>query len=169
MRSIPAMIGRGLAALPLVALLAAPAVGQGLVKKTSLSAALAHELLTTAVETCTKQGQWVSGVVLDASGQQQAFLRGDHAGIHTVETADYKAYTALSFRTDGIDMMERAKNGRVPGAINKLPRLLLAQGGVLIKAGDEIVGSIGISGARGNNIDTTCARAGIDKIKDRLK
>ncbi len=46
---------------------------------------------------------------------------------------------------------------------------MLAQGGVLIKAGDEIVGVIGVSGARGNNIDTQCARAGIDKIKDQLK
>src|SRR5215475_12905155 len=90
-----------------------------------------------AVETCSKMGEHVSGIVLDPGGNTQAFLRGDGAGIHTVETADYKAYTALSFRTDGIDMVERAKKGSVPGSINKLPRLLLAQGGVLIKAGDE--------------------------------
>ena len=96
-------------------------------------------------------------------------LRGDGAGIHTVDMADYKAYTALSFRTDGIDMVERAKTGNVPAAIGKLPRLVLAQGGVLIKAGDEIVGVIGVSGARGNNIDTQCARAAVDKIKDQLK
>jgi uncharacterized protein GlcG (DUF336 family) len=156
-------------AVAVIAIAAAPALAQGLVKKSYLSAVLAHEALATAVETCTKMGERVSGIVLDPAGITQAFLRGDGAGIHTVETADYKAYTALSFRTDGVDMVERSKKGSVPGAINKLPRLLLAQGGVLIKAGDEIVGVIGISGARGNNIDTTCARAGIDKIKDRLK
>jgi uncharacterized protein GlcG (DUF336 family) len=156
-------------AVAVVVIAAAPALAQGLLKKTYLSAALAHEALTTAVETCTKMGEHVSGIVLDPAGNAQAFLRGDGAGIHTVETADYKAFTALSFRTDGIDMVERAKKGSVPGAVNKLPRLMLAQGGVLIKAGDEIVGVIGISGARGNNLDTTCARAGIDKIKDRLK
>jgi uncharacterized protein GlcG (DUF336 family) len=152
-----------------LALAAAPAASQGLVKKSYLSAALAHEALTTAVETCAKQNQQVSGIVLDPAGVEQAFIRGDGAGIHTVTGADYKAYTALSFRTDGIDLVERSKNGRVPGAINSLPRLLLAQGGVVIKAGDEVVGAIGIAGARGNNIDTACARAGIDKIKDRLK
>ena len=168
MHTRPALLG-ATAALALIALAAAPAAGQGLVKKSYLSAALAHEALVTAVETCAKQNQHVSGVVLDPSGQQQAFLRGDGAGIHTVETADYKAYTTLSFRIDGIDLVERSKTRPPPGAIGKLPRLLLAQGGVLIKAGDEIVGSIGISGARGNNIDTACARAGIDKIKDRLK
>jgi uncharacterized protein GlcG (DUF336 family) len=157
------------AALALSAFAAAPATSQGLVKKSYMSAALAHEALTTAVETCAKQDQQVTGVVLDAAGVQQAFLRGDGAGIHTVTGADYKAYTALSYRTDGIDLVERSKKGRVPGAINSLPRLLLAQGGVVIKVGDEIVGAIGIAGARGNNIDTACARAGIAKIQDRLK
>lgn len=153
------------AALP-VAL--GPAAAQGIIRTGRLSAVLAHEAVTTAVATCAKQNQQVSAVVLDPAGAQQAFLRGDGAGIHTVETADYKAFTALSFRTDGIDMVERSKTGSVPAAIGKLPRLLLAQGGVLIKAGDEIVGVIGVSGARGNNIDTECARAGIAKIKDRM-
>jgi hypothetical protein len=66
--------------LALSALAAAPATSQGLLKKTTLSAALAHEALTTAVETCAKQDQQVTGVVLDSSGVQQAFLRGDNAG-----------------------------------------------------------------------------------------
>jgi len=148
---------------------AGPASAQTLIKKSYLPIALAYEALTTAVETCARQGQQVSGVVLDPDGLQQAFLRGDGAGIHTVETADYKANTTLSFRIDGVDLVERSKTRPPPGPIPKLPRLLLAQGGVLIKAGDEIVGAIGISGARGNNIDTACARAGVDKIKDRLK
>ncbi|HLH97236.1 MAG TPA: heme-binding protein [Xanthobacteraceae bacterium] len=146
-----------------------PASAQGLIKKTYLPIELAYEALTTAVATCAAQGQHVSGVVLDPDGLQQAFLRGDGAGIHTVETADYKANTTLSFRTDGVDLVERSKTRPPPGPIGKLPRLLLAQGGVLIKAGDEIVGAIGISGGAGNNIDTACARAGVDKIKDRLK
>ena len=164
----PALPGRAAAALALLVLGAAPASAQGLVRKSYLTAALAHEALIAAVETCAKQGQHVSGVVLDPAGLQQAFLRGDGAGIHTVDTADYKANTTLSFRIDGVDLVERSKTRPPPGPIGRLPRLLLAQGGVLIKAGDEIVGAIGISGARGNNMDTACARAGVDKIKDRL-
>jgi uncharacterized protein GlcG (DUF336 family) len=161
--------GRAAAALALLVLCVGPASPQGLVKKSYLTAALAHEALITAVEACARQGQQVSGVVLDPAGLQQAFLRGDGAGIHTVDTADYKANTTLSFRIDGVDLVERSKTRPPPGPIGKLPRLLLAQGGVLIKAGDEIVGAIGISGARGNNMDTACARAGVDKIKDRLR
>jgi uncharacterized protein GlcG (DUF336 family) len=156
-------------ALPLLAPCTGPANAQALIKKSYLPIELAYEALTTAVETCARQGQHVSGVVLDPAGLQQAFLRGDGAGIHTVETADYKANTTISFRIDGVDLVERSKTRPPPGPIPRLPRLLLAQGGVLIKAGDEIVGAIGISGARGNNVDTACARAGVDKIKDRLK
>jgi len=163
--------GTFLSALALTLLLpcAGPARAEALIKKSYLPIALAYEALVTAVGECAKRGEQVSGVVLDPDGVQQAFLRGDGAGIHTVETADYKANTTLSFRIDGIDLVERSKTRPPPGPIGKLPRLLLAQGAVLIKAGDEIVGAIGISGARGNNIDTACARAGVDKIKDRLK
>ena len=86
----------------------------GPLKKSYLTAELAYEALTTAVETCAMQGQQVSGVVLDPAGLQQAFLRGDGAGIHTVDTADYKANTTLSFRMDGVDLVERAKTARRP-------------------------------------------------------
>jgi uncharacterized protein GlcG (DUF336 family) len=156
-------------ALPLLVPCMGPAGAEGLIKKSYLPIELAYEALTTAVEACARQGQHVSGVVLDPGGLQQAFLRGDGAGIHTVETADYKANTTLSFRIDGVDLVERSKTRPPPGPIGKLPRLLLAQGAVLIKAGDEIVGAIGISGANGNNIDTACARAGVDRIKDGLR
>lgn len=168
MRLRPALMGPATVALLLV-MAAGTAAAQGLVKKSYLPAALAHEAVTTAVETCAKQGQAVSGVVLDPAGLQQAFLRGDGAGIHTVEAADYKANTTLSFRLDGIDLVERAKTRPPPGPIGRLPRLLLAEGGVLIKAGDDIVGAIGISGAKDGTIDTACARAGVAKIADRLR
>ena len=156
-------------AAALLPLAAGPAAAQGLTKTSRMNAMVAYAAASAAVETCAKQNQQVTAVVLDSNGAQQAFLRGDGAGIHTVEMADYKAYTALSFRTDGIDLVERASKGNVPGAIGKLPRLILAQGGVLIRAGEEIVGAIGVSGARGNNIDTACARAAVDHIKDQLK
>ena len=162
------LIGLAAAAALLVPM-AGQAAAQGTMKSSRMSAMVAYAAVSAAVETCAKQNQQVTAVVLDSGGAQQAFLRGDGAGIHTVEMADYKAYTALSFRTDGIDLVERASKGNVPAAIGKLPRLILAQGGVVIRAGDEIVGAIGVSGARGNNIDTVCARAAIDQIKNQLK
>jgi len=42
-------------------------------------------------------------------------------------------------------------------------------GGIVIKLNDEIIGAIGAAGAPGAKLDDDCARAGLDKIRDRLK
>jgi uncharacterized protein GlcG (DUF336 family) len=162
-------LARGACAAGMLVILAGSAGAQGLVKTSRLSASLAAEAVVAAVEACAQQSQAVTAVILDTGGVAQAMLRGDDAGIHTVETADAKAYTAVTFKVDTIELVERAHNGPVSSAIAKLPRLLLAQGGVVIKAGAEVIGAIGVSGAKGNAIDTQCARAGLDKISDRLK
>lgn len=65
-------------------------------------------------------------MVLDPDGRQQAFLRGNGAGIHTVEMAGYEAGMALSFHTDGTDMVERAAKGNAPAALGTLPGLIPA-------------------------------------------
>ena len=51
----------------------------------------------------------------------------------------------------------------------KLPHVMFFGGGVPIKLGDEIIGAIGAAGAPGGKLDDACARAGLDKIKDRLQ
>jgi uncharacterized protein GlcG (DUF336 family) len=42
-------------------------------------------------------------------------------------------------------------------------------GGVPLQAGSEIIGAIGVGGARGSENDEACALAGIDKVRDRLR
>ena len=48
-------------------------------------------------------------------------------------------------------------------------KILILGCGLPIKAGDEVIGGIGVGGAPGGHLDEACARAGIDKIKDRLR
>jgi len=47
--------------------------------------------------------------------------------------------------------------------------MLFRAGGVVIKLDNEVVGAIGVGGAPSAGNDETCARAGIAKIRDRLK
>jgi uncharacterized protein GlcG (DUF336 family) len=47
--------------------------------------------------------------------------------------------------------------------------LITAQGALPIKAGDEIIGAVGVSGAPGGEKDEACSKAGIDKVADQLK
>jgi uncharacterized protein GlcG (DUF336 family) len=134
-----------------------------------IPAALAVEAATEAVAACARQGYHETAVVLDADGAPIATLRGDGAGIHTLDSARDKAYTAVSFKNDTLALAERAKGEDSIAPLAKLPHVMFFGGGVVIKLGDEVIGSIGASGAPGAKLDDGCARAGLDKIQDRLK
>lgn len=146
-----------------------PAVAQGLITEQRLSAPLVNEALGVAVATCAGQGYKVSAVVVDMDGVRQGMLRGDGASIHTQESAFLKAYTSATYRQDTIVLAERLKNGQMSILQQKLPYVTVAAGGVSIKVNDVAIGAIGVGGAPGGEKDTACARAGLDKIKDRMK
>ena len=144
--------------------------GQGLIETHRIPAALAAEAVTSAVAHCAAQGYAETAVLVDADGVTQAALRGDRAGAHTLDSARDKAYTSATFKTDTLALVERAKT--VPGfaaLFTQIPHLILFGGGVVIRHGDEVIGAIGAAGAPGGNLDAACARAGVDKIADRLK
>ena len=132
-----------------------------------ISAALANEAVGAAVASCAKQGYSETVVLLDSDGVRQAELRGDGAGIHTLDSANDKAYTSLTFKTDTGALLDRAQ--QIGALTSRLPHLLLFQGGVVVKIDNEVVGAIGASGAPGGPLDEACARAGLDAIRDRLK
>jgi len=132
-----------------------------------IPAALAMEAVGEAVSVCAKRGYRETAVLVDADGATVAVLRGDGAGIHTLDSAHDKAYTSVSFKNDTIPLAELAKN-EIAG-LAKLPHVLFFGGGVVIKLGDEVIGAIGASGAPGAMLDDNCARAGLEKIRDRLK
>ena len=134
-----------------------------------IPAALAAEAASEAVAACAKQGYRETAYVLDADGATIAALRGDGAGIHTLDSAHDKAYTSVSFKSDTIALAERAKGEDSIAPLAKLPHVMFFGGGVVIKLGDEVIGSIGAAGAPGAKLDDACAKAGLDKIRDRLK
>jgi uncharacterized protein GlcG (DUF336 family) len=134
-----------------------------------IPAALALEAVEAAVAACARQRYAETAVLVDADGVRQAVLRGDWAGAHTLDSAFYKAYTSASFKTDTAALVERAKTAPIAPLLAKLPNLLLFGGGVVIKMKDEVVGAIGASGAPGGDLDDACARAGLEKIRDRLR
>ena len=163
------MLFRSAAALALAASTSAAVRAEGLVSTKRLSASLAAELVLGAVTACAQKDYHVGAVVLDTSGVQQAALRGDGAAAQNVLNAIDKAYTAASFGMDTAELVERAKSGPVSSAFAKVPHLLLNAGGVVIKVGEEVIGAIGVSGAPGGDNDVVCAKAALEKIKDRMK
>jgi uncharacterized protein GlcG (DUF336 family) len=169
-------LGRLAVAAMLMASAAAPARAQGLIVKKHLSAALAVEAVTEAVDVCKKAGYTVTAIVVDIDGVRQAMLRGDGAAVHTLDSAYVKAYTAASLapvRKDGSTKGLSERIAKTPGVtttgLASLPNVNFTPGGVTIMAGDEPIGGIGVGGAPGGNFDHDCAVAALDKIKDRMK
>src|ERR1700722_16271341 len=57
---------------------------------------IALEGAQEAVESCAAKGYDVTATVVDVSGIPQVVLRGDHATIHTKDSAFRKAYTIVT-------------------------------------------------------------------------
>jgi uncharacterized protein GlcG (DUF336 family) len=129
---------------------------------------LAQMAAMETLKACRTEGYQVSVAVVDRSGGIQALLRDRLAGIFTPDIAVRKARTALSFHTDTINLVEPTKSGTTASGIRDFPDAMVVAGGVRIEAAGSIVGSIGVSGAPGPEIDDDCARKGIEKMDDIL-
>jgi len=140
---------------------------QNLVTQKSLSVEAALAIAHGTLDKCHADGYKVSLTILDNSGLVKFQVRGDGTGPHTLEHSRRKAYTALTFkRTSGETAKAWAAATTPPPVIEGT---VGAQGGVPIKAGNDVIGAIGVSGAPGGEKDEACAVAGITKIANLLK
>ena len=151
------------------AFLVSQAHAQGLLPTHRISADLASQAVAAVVAKRDSQGYAETAALVDADGVQQAVLRGDRAGAHTLDSAFAKAYTSASFKTDTTALVERSKTVPVLANLFKLPHLLLLGGGHRHQAGRRGGRSDRRRRAPGGDLDDACAHAGLDKIKDQLK
>ena len=159
-----------------VGLLAAfPCLGaQGLVTEHTISLAAAQDAARVALEQCRKEGHRVTVTVLDHAGRTKVILSDDGASPHSVQHSLNKAYTALTFGQPSSDFGKRATSSPTGAGSLHLDKIATAGGGLPIRAGDVVVGSIGVSGSRGTatapggTTDSKCGQAGIDQIATSL-
>jgi uncharacterized protein GlcG (DUF336 family) len=153
--------------LALIAAATAPAHAQ-LITEKALSLSTALTIATTAADTCKANGNKVSVTVLGREGQIIVQLRGDGSSPHTIENSQRKAYTSRTFRISSGEFATRIKDNPTSG-LTHLNGVIAAQGALPIKAGDDVIGAVGVSGSPGGDKDEVCAKAGIDKVADQLK
>ena len=146
---------------------AAPADAQVLARK-DLSLAAALTIATTAADLCKSQSYTVSVTVVGRNGEIILQMRGDNAPPHTMENSFRKAYSARTFRVPSGELVQRVKDNPTAPFVH-LSNVVAAQGALPIKAGDDVIGAVGVSGAPGGEKDEVCAKAGIDKAADTLK
>jgi uncharacterized protein GlcG (DUF336 family) len=146
--------------------ISASAVAQ-LLQRKDLSYTIAKTIAEVAVEDCKARGYAVAAVVVDRGGDTIVALRADNAGLHTMENARRKAYTARTFRMTTQEFVKRMATEPVRREQTTLPNVIAIPGGVPIKVGDDVIGGVGVSGSPG--VDEPCVMAGLDKVKDQLK
>lgn len=134
----------------------------------ALKPMLALEAAKAAMTDCRKKGYQIAVSVADRFGILQVTLRDQLAGPHTPNTAYRKAWTAVSFRTDTLELSKLTEKGEA-WAIRSVTGALPLGGGVRIVAGEgDMVGAIGVSGAPSGSEDEACAKAGISAIADKI-
>jgi uncharacterized protein GlcG (DUF336 family) len=145
-----------------------PALAQAPQMEKNVSMAMMIAIVQGALEQCTKDGFKVSVVIVDKGGNVAASVRGDGTAPHTMEFARMKAYTARTRNQTSLQTMKLLEDP-ANAFIRQIPNVVGVGGGVPIRAGNEVIGGIGVSGAPGGEKDEVCANAGIAKVADALK
>lgn len=159
----PALLFLLVGALPL----AAQAQGTHSIKLLTPDTAL--KAAQAALKKCRDGGFQATVAVVDRMGVTQVLVRDRYAGPHTVDMAQAKAYTAVSFRTNTTAMAAETQADKPQSGVRHLPGVAAVGGGLMIEAGGSLLGAIGVSGAPGGKEDDVCAAAGIAAIRDDIE
>jgi uncharacterized protein GlcG (DUF336 family) len=132
--------------------------------------ALALEAARTAIDACLARGFPVSASVVDSAGVLKVLLAADGAAPRGVQSSTHKAVTAITFKAPTSQLGERTKTDKsFADTVAADPSYNVRAGAVLLVVKGEIIGAIGVGGARPSEIDEACATAGFAQIGDRLK
>jgi len=154
-------------ALALGCVLISPASAQ-LLNHKDISASIAITIAQTTIETCKANGFSVSATVVGRNGEIIVQVRGDNTGPHTIENSFRKAYTARTFRRSTLEWRDSTDPSKENAGQRQLAEVIPLGGGYPINVGNDTIGGVGVSG---NNQagDEACAKAGVEKVADKLK
>ncbi|MFF8726908.1 heme-binding protein [Streptomyces sp. NPDC015171] len=138
---------------------AAPVAARGgeLTQSTHLTLDAATKAARAAVEAAEKDGRQVSVAVVDRNGNTVVTLRGDGAGPQSYESAERKAFTAVSWNAPTSELAKRL--AQAPN-LKDIPGTLFLAGGTPVTAKGAPVAGIGVAGAPSGDLDEQYAKAG---------
>lgn len=144
---------------------AAPAkkdVAKNFTTSTHLTIDAATRAAQAALEAAQKENQKVTVAVVDRNGNTIVTLRGDGAGPQSYESAQRKAYTAVSWNAPTSVLA-----GRLAQAPNlkDIPGTLFLGGGAPVQASGAPVAGIGVAGAPSGDLDEKFAKAGVESLQ----
>jgi uncharacterized protein GlcG (DUF336 family) len=130
-------------------------------QKASITIDAAQRMVAGAEAKAREMGLSMVIAVCDEDGILKAFSRMDGAPLLSVQIAQDKAYTAISFSMASHEWWEFIKNDEpLLNGIVKTDRLVVFGGGYPIKTDQGIIGGIGVSGGHYSQ-DMQVAEAGL--------
>ena len=134
-------------------------------QKFSITSEAAERIIKAAEAKAQEMGKPMSIAVCDEDGVLKAFRRMDGAALLSVQIAQDKAYTAISFGGMAThEWFDFIKNDLpLLHGIVKTDRLIVFGGGYAIKTEAGIIGGIGVSGGHYSD-DMKVAQAGLEAL-----
>jgi uncharacterized protein GlcG (DUF336 family) len=130
---------------------------------------LALQAARTAISSCDELQQHVGVTVVDSAGVIKVALAADGTSPRGVASSNNKAQTALAFQRATSQLGEQVKTDTaLAGQIAANSNYNVRAGGILLFSHGELIGAIGVGGAKGSEKDEACALAGLAKVQDKL-
>ena len=123
-----------------------------------------ERMLQAAKKKALDMGVIVGISIVDGRGDLLAALRLDGALWRTMPVSRGKGYASVAFGVPSAELTERADNPVMRALmLMEEGQIIPQQGAVPIKRGNELLGAIGVSGARSEE-DEEVARAGVSAL-----
>ena len=134
------------------------------VNKLAVSNVQAKRMIDAAELRASEIGIAINVAVVDEGGHLVSFSKMDGAPILSIEIAQNKAYTAISFGLPTHEWYPLIKaDPPLLNGITHTPRLVIFGGGFPIKVDEQIVGGIGVSGGSSEQ-DMECCQAALETL-----
>jgi uncharacterized protein GlcG (DUF336 family) len=139
-----------------------------------LDLALALEAAQAAVNTCLGEGVKGTAAILDSAGVLRVLVSADGSSKNSAELSPKKAVLAVEMKKPTSEIQsEMEKDPALKAKLEADTRSFPRAGALPIMAGNDVIGAIGFGGANGTQgggtHDEACAKAGLEKIKARVK
>ncbi|MFH9959456.1 heme-binding protein [Streptomyces roseolus] len=128
---------------------------------THLTIDAATKAARAALDAAEKENQRVSVAVVDRNGNTLVTLRGDGAGPQSYESAEKKAYTAVSWNAPTTELVKRLEQAP---QLKDIPGTLFLGGGAPVTSKNAPIAGIGVAGAPSGDLDQKFAQAGVDAL-----
>ncbi|MGV9311802.1 GlcG/HbpS family heme-binding protein [Streptomyces sp. NPDC003691] len=131
---------------------------RNLQQTTHLTIDAATKAAQATLDAAERAGQRVTVAVVDRNGNTVVTLRGDGAGPQSYESAQKKAFTAVSWNAPTSELVKRLES--TPN-LKDIPGTLFLGGGAPVQAKGAPIAGIGVAGAPSGAQDEEFAKAGV--------